>query len=76
MKTALTTLKTSLPKTLVVFTSPYDPTKLNDMTNKPFACQITFPLECPCLSDSSRPGMVELRNQYEEKLVELAAEMR
>merc|ERR1712106_494758 len=76
MKTALTTLKTSLPKPLVVFTSPYDPTKLNDITNKPFACQFIFPSLCPCLSDSSRPGMVELRNQYEEKLVELAAEMR
>merc|ERR1739838_28921 len=76
MKTALTTLKNSLPKTLVVFTSPYDPTKLNDITNKPFACQFIFPSLCPCLSDSSRPGMVELRNQYEEKLVELAAEMR
>ena len=76
MKKALLTLKSSLPKTLVVFTAPYDPTKLNDMASKPFLCQITFPVMCPCLSESSRAGMVDLRNQYEEKLVELAEEMR
>ena len=28
MKTALTILKSALPKTLIVFTAPYDPTKI------------------------------------------------
>ena len=76
MKTALTILKSALPKTLILFTAPYDPTKIADITNKHFGCQFMFPTMCPCLSESSRPGLVELRTQYEEKLVELAAEMR
>jgi len=76
MKTALTILKSALPKTLIVFTAPYDPTKIADITNKHFGCQFLFPTLCPCLSDSSRAGLVDLRTQYQEKLVELAAEMR
>jgi len=73
MKEALTLLKADLDKTLVVFTSPYDPTKLGDVANKPLACQFIFPTMCPCLSSSSHIG---LRDQYEQKLEQLAAEMR
>ena len=75
-KIALTIIKSALPKTLILFTAPYDPTKIADITNKHFGCQFMFPTMCPCLSESSRPGLVKLRTQYEEKLVELAAEMR
>ena len=73
MKAALTILKSDLDKTLVVFTSPYDPTKLGDVANKPLACQFIFPTMCPCLSSSSHIG---LRDQYQQKLEQLAAEMR
>jgi len=73
MKTALTTIKTELPKTLVVFTSPYDPTKLGEVSNKPLACQFIFPTMCPCLSSSSHLG---LREKYQQKLEQLAGEMR
>ena len=56
--------------------SAYDPTKIADIVNKPFACEFIFPVECPCLSDTSRPGLVQLKKQYVEKLVEVAAEIR
>jgi len=76
MEAALTILKDSLPKTLVVFTSPYDPTKIADIANKPFQCRLLFSVMCPCLNAESRPGLEQLRDEYEEKLVELSAEMR
>ena len=76
MRTALTSLKSSLPKTLVVLISPYDPTKISLIPNMPFQCQLAYGAMCPCLTENSRPGLVALRDQYEQKLVELAEEMR
>ena len=50
--------------------------QLADMEKKPKVCREVWPYLCSCLTANNRPSLVELRNQYEQQLLELAAEMR
>ena len=75
MDSVLSKLST-MPRTLVVFTETYMPSKLQDMVNPSWKCSLAIELGCPCVTSENMADKIQLRDDYTAELHSLAAQYR
>ena len=75
MDSVLSKLST-MPRTLVVFTETYMPSKLQDMANPSWKCSLAIELGCPCVTSENMADKIQLRDDYTAELHSLAAQYR
>jgi len=66
----------SMTRTLVVFTESYMPSKLHNMVNPGWKCQLAVEYGCPCVTEGNMDEMTELRDDYSTELRSLAVKYR
>ena len=75
MDSVLSKLST-MPRTMVVFTETYMPSKLQDMVNPSWKCSLAIELGCPCVTSENMADKIQLRDDYTAELHSLAAQYR
>ena len=66
----------SMTRTLVVFTESYMPSKLRNMVNPSWKCQLAVEYGCPCVTEGNMDEMTQLRDDYSTELRSLAVKYR